>query len=139
VPYEGDADTLAHRLTMLGLEVEEIGNPFAALAPIVVGHVVERAAHPSSDHLSVCKVDIGTGEVLELLVFVIVLENDPAVDDIPLNLHQIGVQGMQPHQVGMLPHDLLEFLLIADQVRIGEPTFQVLKFFFYVVKYIDHG
>ena len=67
VPYEGDADTLAHRLTMLGLEVEEIGNPFAALAPIVVGHVVERAAHPSSDHLSVCKVDIGTGEILDIV------------------------------------------------------------------------
>jgi len=67
VPYEGDADTLAHRLTMLGLEVEEIANPFAALAPIVVGHVVERAAHPSSDHLSVCKVDIGTGEILDIV------------------------------------------------------------------------
>jgi phenylalanyl-tRNA synthetase beta chain len=67
VPYEGDADTLAHRLTMLGLEVEEVGNPFAALAPIVVGHVVERAAHPSSDHLSVCKVDIGTGEILDIV------------------------------------------------------------------------
>ncbi len=67
VPYEGDAQTLGDRLTMLGLEVEEIRNPFAALAPIVVGHVVERAAHPSSDHLSCCKVDIGTGEILDIV------------------------------------------------------------------------
>ena len=67
VPYEGDAAALAERLTMLGLEVEEIANPFAALAGIVVGHVLERAAHPSSDHLSVCKVDIGTGEVLDIV------------------------------------------------------------------------
>ncbi len=67
VPYEGDAATLADRLTMLGLEVEEIGNPFAGLAKIVVGHVVERAVHPTSDHLSVCKVDIGTGELLDIV------------------------------------------------------------------------
>lgn len=67
VPYSGEAETLADKLTMLGLEVEEIRNPFASLAPMVVGHVVERAAHPSSDHLSVCKVDIGTGELLDIV------------------------------------------------------------------------
>jgi len=67
VPYEGDAKTLADRLTMLGLEVEEIANPFAALEKIVVGHVLERAVHPSSDHLSVCRVDIGTGEILDIV------------------------------------------------------------------------
>jgi phenylalanyl-tRNA synthetase beta chain len=67
VPYEGDAQTLADKLTMLGLEVEEIANPFEALAKIVVGHVVERAVHPTSDHLSVCKVDIGTGELLDIV------------------------------------------------------------------------
>ncbi len=67
VPYEGDAATLAERLTMLGLEVEEIGNPFAGLSGIVVGHVLERAAHPTSDHLSVCRVDIGTGEILDIV------------------------------------------------------------------------
>jgi phenylalanyl-tRNA synthetase beta chain len=67
VPYEGDAETLGDRLTMLGLEVEEIRAPFAALDKIVVGHVLERSAHPSSDHLSVCKVDIGTGEILDIV------------------------------------------------------------------------
>jgi phenylalanyl-tRNA synthetase beta chain len=67
VPYEGDAQTLADRLTMLGLEVEEVGRPFAALEKIVVGHVAECAVHPSSDHLSVCRVDIGTGELLDIV------------------------------------------------------------------------
>lgn len=67
VPYEGDAQTLADRLTMLGLEVEEIRNPFDALTTIVVGHVLERVAHPSSDHLSCCRVDIGTGEILDIV------------------------------------------------------------------------
>lgn len=67
VPYEGSASDLGDRLTMLGLEVEEIRNPFAALSKMIVGHVVERMAHPDSDHLSVCKVDIGSGELLGIV------------------------------------------------------------------------
>lgn len=67
VPYTGDAQTLADRLTMLGLEVEEIGRPFASLEKIVVGFVAECAAHPSSDHLSVCRVDIGAGDLLDIV------------------------------------------------------------------------
>lgn len=67
VPYEGDPQALADRLTMLGLEVEEVGRPFASLERIVVGHVAECATHPSSDHLSVCRVDIGVGELLDIV------------------------------------------------------------------------
>lgn len=67
VPYEGDAQTLSDRLTMLGLEVEEIRRPFAALDKMVVGHVLERAAHPTSDHLSCCKVDLGGGTVVDIV------------------------------------------------------------------------
>lgn len=66
-PYEGDAQTLADRLTMLGLEVEEIRHPFAALSRMVVGHVRERAVHPTSDHLSVCRVEVAAGEILDIV------------------------------------------------------------------------
>ncbi|HKK34022.1 MAG TPA: phenylalanine--tRNA ligase subunit beta [Desulfomicrobiaceae bacterium] len=65
-PYAGTLDDLSHRLTMLGLEVEEIIEPFAGLKSMVVGHVVECEPHPESDHLSVCKVDVGT-EVLDIV------------------------------------------------------------------------
>ena len=41
VPYEGSAEALADRLTMLGLELEEIVHPFANIDSIVVGKVVE--------------------------------------------------------------------------------------------------
>jgi phenylalanyl-tRNA synthetase beta chain len=37
------------------------------LAAFVVAHVVERAPHPDSDHLSVTKVDAGTGELLDVV------------------------------------------------------------------------
>lgn len=67
VPYEGSASELADRLTMLGLEVDDITHPFADIAPIVVGKVVECAPHPDSDHMHVCKVDVGTGELLPIV------------------------------------------------------------------------
>lgn len=67
VPYEGETQALADRITMQGLEVEGIFDPFEEIAKIVVGHVVEREAHPESDHLSVCKVDAGQGELLQIV------------------------------------------------------------------------
>ncbi|MGE4291656.1 MAG: phenylalanine--tRNA ligase subunit beta [Desulfovibrio sp.] len=65
-PYEGEAQALGDRLTMLGLELEEITDPFAELAEMVVGHVVECGPHPDADHLSVCRVDVGD-EVLDIV------------------------------------------------------------------------
>lgn len=66
-PYEGTAQALGDRMTMLGLELEEIVNPFAGLADIVVGFVAQCQAHPDSDHMHCCKVDIGTGELLDIV------------------------------------------------------------------------
>ncbi len=67
VPYEGSAEALADRLTMLGLELEEIVHPFADIDHIVVGRVVECLPHPNSDHMHVCKVDAGQGELLPIV------------------------------------------------------------------------
>ncbi len=58
-PYEGTPQALADRLTMLGLEIEEIKNPFEAIMAVVVGKVLTREPHPDSDHLSCCTVDVG--------------------------------------------------------------------------------
>jgi len=66
-PYEGSAEDLADRLTMLGLEVEEILRPFAHLKDIVVGRVLERRPHPQADRLSLCRVDIGQVHTLPIV------------------------------------------------------------------------
>ncbi len=67
VPYEGTAEALADRLTMLGLELEDIVHPFADIASIVVGHVVECVPHPNSDHMHVCQVDVGQNELVRIV------------------------------------------------------------------------
>ncbi|MBI4803766.1 MAG: phenylalanine--tRNA ligase subunit beta [Desulfovibrio sp.] len=67
VPYEGPIDTLADRLTMLGLEVEGISRPFAACTDVVVGHVITREQHPDADKLSLCTVDVGETAPLQIV------------------------------------------------------------------------
>lgn len=66
-PYEGSAEALGDRLTMLGLELEEIVRPFDAIADIRVGQVVECIPHPDSDHLHCCKVDVGGEALLDIV------------------------------------------------------------------------
>ena len=58
---------LAHRLTMAGLEVEEIAPVAGDFSGIVVGHVKSVAPHPNADKLRVTRVDAGTGELLDIV------------------------------------------------------------------------
>ncbi len=54
-------------LTRGGLEVEGIEDKAKALAPFVVGYVVECTKHPNADKLNVCKVDIGQGAPIQVV------------------------------------------------------------------------
>jgi len=66
VPYEGDIQVLGDKLTMLGLELEGIDDPFEGIKNLVIGHVVECDPHPEAEKLSVCKVDVGD-EVVDIV------------------------------------------------------------------------
>jgi phenylalanyl-tRNA synthetase beta chain len=59
--------TLAEVLTMAGFEVESIEDRRQWANGVVVGRVVERLPHPNADKLSVCQVDIGTGELVQIV------------------------------------------------------------------------
>jgi len=67
VPYEGTAEELGERLTMLGLELEEIVRPFDGIRDVVVGRVLTCEDHPDSDHLHVTTVDVGGPEPLTIV------------------------------------------------------------------------
>jgi phenylalanyl-tRNA synthetase beta chain len=49
------------RLTMIGLEVEEVTDLEQELKDFVVGHVTAVEPHPNADRLHLCDVDIGSG------------------------------------------------------------------------------
>jgi phenylalanyl-tRNA synthetase beta chain len=60
---EAEVSTIADALTSIGLEVEEITDHAARLAPFTVAYVVEAKRHPNADKLSVCIVDTGNERV----------------------------------------------------------------------------
>ena len=60
-------DELAETLTMAGFEVEDIEDRRTWANGVVIGRVTKREQHPNADKLSVCEVDIGTGETLNIV------------------------------------------------------------------------
>lgn len=63
---EASLDEIGERLTMLGLEVEDIHDPARDLGGFVVGHVLEADKHPDADKLKLCKVSNGK-DVLQVV------------------------------------------------------------------------
>ncbi|MEP5047246.1 MAG: YtpR family tRNA-binding protein, partial [Balneola sp.] len=56
-------EELADKLTLIGLEVEEIEEFGSTLEGVIVGEVLETKAHPNADRLKVCTVDLGDEKV----------------------------------------------------------------------------
>ncbi|HEY2065244.1 MAG TPA: phenylalanine--tRNA ligase subunit beta [Gemmatimonadaceae bacterium] len=61
------AAELRELITAHTATVDELVPLRADLAPIVVARVVEEGPHPDSDHLHLTKVDMGTGELLDVV------------------------------------------------------------------------
>jgi phenylalanyl-tRNA synthetase beta chain len=58
---------LCERLEMGGFEDVRVERTGPELAGVVVGRVVGRGRHPNADRLSLCRVDVGRGEPLEVV------------------------------------------------------------------------
>jgi len=56
-------DAITDKLTAIGLELEGVEDPGAALAPFRIARVTEAVQHPNADRLRACKVDAGDGPV----------------------------------------------------------------------------
>ncbi len=60
-------DEIVETLTRIGLEVETVHDPAAALKDFVVAEIVEAERHPDADRLQVCKVATGAGAPLQVV------------------------------------------------------------------------
>jgi phenylalanyl-tRNA synthetase beta chain len=70
LPEIVDPEELSKILTSIGLEVETLEKYEelkGGLKGLVVGEVIECEKHPDADKLSITKVDIGTGELLQIV------------------------------------------------------------------------
>ena len=68
LPY--DPEKTGFLLTDLGLEVEGIKkfeSVKGGLQGIVTGHVLSCIQHPNADRLKLCKIDVGNGELLQIV------------------------------------------------------------------------
>ncbi|MDR2688786.1 MAG: phenylalanine--tRNA ligase subunit beta [Azoarcus sp.] len=62
-----DSTALGHLMTMAGLEVEEARPVAPPFTGVVVARIVDAEKHPNADKLKLCKVDAGTGELLQIV------------------------------------------------------------------------
>ncbi|MFL9610304.1 phenylalanine--tRNA ligase subunit beta [Methylobacillus sp. Pita2] len=62
-----DSQGLSHALTMAGLEVEELEPVAPGFTKVVVAEIISAEKHPDADRLQVCKVNVGSGEPLQIV------------------------------------------------------------------------
>lgn len=60
-------DELAEKITRSGIEVEGVDVLNEGMKGVVIGHVVEKEQHPDADKLNKCQVDLGNGEIVQII------------------------------------------------------------------------
>ena len=60
-------DELAEKITRSGIEVEGVDVLNDGIKGVVIGHVVEKEQHPDADKLNKCQVDLGNGELTQII------------------------------------------------------------------------
>ena len=67
VQVNESVDDLSERLSMAGFEVDDVDDLSARAQGVLVGHVLEREKHPNADKLSVCTVDVGAQDPIQIV------------------------------------------------------------------------
>ena len=65
--FDCSVEDLCGKLTAIGLEVEECVDESESLSDFSVAKILEAQKHENSDKLSICKVENGTGEILQIV------------------------------------------------------------------------
>ena len=145
VDFNWSPEELTERLTMLGLEVEDVQKISGAFEGIVVAQVITRDKHPNADKLSLCRVNDGKGE----RQIVCGAQNFQAGDKVPLILPgaslppkpgekepftiKVGkIRGVESH--GMLcspaelglPDQVDGLLILRADATVGQPFAEYL-------------
>ncbi|HVG51721.1 MAG TPA: phenylalanine--tRNA ligase subunit beta [Xanthobacteraceae bacterium] len=60
-------DKIVDKLTMIGLEVENVEDKAKSLSAFTIARVISAVQHPNADRLRVCMVDIGSGDPVQVV------------------------------------------------------------------------
>ncbi len=138
VDFLWSAEELADRLTMLGIEVEDVEKLGGEFDGVVVAEVLTRDKHPNADKLSLCRVRDGNGE----RQIVCGADNFKPGDKVPLilpghtlparagqqpltikvgKIRGVESQGMMcsPKELG-LPDQAHGLLILREDARVGQ-------------------
>lgn len=118
VPFEGSDQELADRLTMLGLEVEEVRHPARHAANAVVGRVLTCEPHPDADKLSVCTVDAGDGQPLPVVCGAPNVAAGQTVAFAPVGAEVFG--GMRLKKAKIRGQVSMGMICAEDELGLGE-------------------
>ena len=67
VEIDEPAEKIADRLTMAGVPVERIVRADEGLEKVITGRIEKITAHPDSDHLLVCQLNMGSAELTQIV------------------------------------------------------------------------
>lgn len=67
VALDASPEDIVAKLVQLGHEVDAWHDQAAQFNNVVIGHVKERVQHPNADKLGVCQVDVGEGELRQIV------------------------------------------------------------------------
>lgn len=136
-----ERSALEERLTVGGLEIEEVIEIGPDLSAIRVGQVLERRPHPDADRLSVCLVDLGDEDPLEIVCGA---PNVAAGQKVAVAIHgtvlpgglkikRSKIRGVKSHGMICAPSELGlegggEGILVLDaEAPVGVPLSEVLS------------
>jgi phenylalanyl-tRNA synthetase beta chain len=130
---------ISELLTMAGIEVEGVHVQGVSAQKVVVAQILESERHPNADRLSVCKVDDGSGSLLQIVCGA---KNYQVGDKVPLaqagavlpgdfkikagKLRGVDSQGMMcsAKELG-LAEDAEGLLILQPELRPGTPLAEV--------------
>lgn len=127
-------EELAETLTMAGFEVEDIEDRRTWASGVVVGRVLQREQHPNADKLSVCQVDIGTDETLNIVcgasnvradIYVAIAPIGTYLPNIDLKIKPAKLRGVASNgmicslkELG-LPTDVDGIHIFTEEIQLG--------------------
>lgn len=143
LPVTIDPERLSTILTAVGLEVESLEKYESlkgGLQGLVIGEVLEREKHPNADKLSVTKVNIGSGEPLQIVcgapnvaagqkvVVAMVGATIYPKNGAPLTMKVAKIRGVESYgmicaedEIG-LSDDHAGILVLPNDVQVGMPA-----------------
>ena len=137
---DASLEDILEKLTIIGLEVEEVIDPAKELKDFTVAYVEEAEQHPDADRLRVCKVNTGT-EVLQIVcgapnarpgIKVVLAQNGSVIPTNGMVLKPTKIRGVDSNgmmcserEMGLSDeHDGI--IELPEDAPIGEPFAPVL-------------